>query len=961
MDKEDPRPPLSSDDRRPASSHPGTRSTAAANYAKKTSASVATGRGSPSASVYSHAGSRLQTPPRSGSLARGTSRQGSPQRAHWNDPGASAYDDSPAPPLRISTTTPPESPPSSFDARSAGRSRSSGRGGSNSGGGGGGWRGGSLDRPPTTTARSAEDLGRARTLPRHLPLGNPSDCSSGGRDFDSPSRVPSVDGAFARGASPARSDRSEESTATFAFAQSRHAPVPAVRRGYPFQSSLEPTSWLPARGSSVSRSHSHGRPPLGPSQSAGSTTTTGGGSNGLADKKASLGFGSRLQAEVALVDDRGLLTHAKPFLRKGQGTNVSTLHGFNQNDTRRTASVDRGSVHVESRVAAYNGSTSNNFMVADSDRRGSSVGRGTMAYFDDHSNSGHSTHGGRRVPSPPLMTALRSTRAPSLDAKTTNKMQPASRPRSGSVGAYPDGDFSTVTAATSATSATSATPIDQLESRPFYQRGSSESRAYSQSKSAEQRTAAIKYASEGRSSAERLRGGSLGRYHGNVRAGHNVSPTASSSSSSGGGGSAGGRGEAKPGSQSVSVLRRKLDDLNEFYQASVGSSRTASPGGSSVHTAPLSAAPASPDTASPRSNNINKHHFSGGDDSVDDVGPLVMERVPHPASSAAAKARYHASRSSSPTSSVRSNERTSATTNPHPPISNVLATAAPIKRHSLPRRPSGASTGADGNGLPGSGGGGSAFGSGGGGGRGRGADQRRITASSSTQPRNDTRKLAALAAAKRHASSMPRASTTSSSSSSTRKGPTPKPKEPSPARGSEAYLETGETLASASSATRGESSNGQDTAVKRVVALPAKPPPSSRHDLVGGPQTRYEVETGSADSSCFGADTNQAKRFASENSQGADDKTAATQASKVAAVESKRTFNVKSSERDGCAEVRHHPRYREFYFMRWKLGLDPAIVAQQMQQIGLDPEVIPFMRIGILFAIHCHVHVCTFS
>ena len=942
MDKEEPRLPLSSDERRTASSHPDARSTAAAYYAKKRSAPTATEHGSPqSATGGSHVGSFAQTPPRSGSVARGTTRQGSPQRAHWSEFGTSAYDNSSAPPLRISTTTPPESPPSSFDARSAGRSRSSGRSGSNSGGGA--WRGGSLDRPPTT-ARSTEDLGRSQTLPRQLPSGNPSSRSGDGRGHYSPTREPSAGGASVRGASPARSDRSEESTATFAFAQGRHTSVPAVRRGYPFQSSLEPTSSSPARGSSVSRSHSHGRPPLGPSSSG--STTPGNGGSGVGDKKASLGFGSRLQAETALVDDRGLLTHAKPFLRKGQGTNVSTLHGFNHNDTRRTASVDRGSVHTDRGVATYSGSLANNFTgigsaSAGGERRGSSVGRGTTAYFDGRNNNTNTRNsiGGGRVPSPPSMTALRSTRAPSLDSKiTSNKV--SSRPHSGSVGAYdyPHGDFSALRATNTATS------TDQVESRPFHRRGSSESRAYSQRNSSETRGTAAKHANEEKSAVERLRGGSLGRYQGNARADRNASPAVSSSSSSGGGGSASGRGDAKTGSQSVSVLRRKLDDLNEFYQASVGSSRTASPGGSSVHAASL-AAPASPDTASPRNNDT--HHFGGN--SSFDVGPLLMERVPHPASSAAAKARYHASRSSSPTSSVRSNELTGTTTNSHPPISNALATATTAKRHSLPRRPSGASTGADGNGL--SGNGPSTFSGGGGAGRGRGADQRRITASiSSTKSRNDTRKLAALAAAKRHASSMPRSSTTSysSSSSTTHKGPTPKPKEPSPARGSEAYLESNESLASATNSQAGD--------VKRIV-LPSKPPPSSRNDLVGAQQGRYEVETVSADGSCFGADNTQAKRNATDKGASAADDAAVVRTSKVStAAESKHTTAIsKPNERDGCAEVRHHPRYREFYFMRWKLGLDPAIVAQQMQQIGLDPEV----RAGILFSIFCHapVHV----
>ena len=38
-------------------------------------------------------------------------------------------------------------------------------------------------------------------------------------------------------------------------------------------------------------------------------------------------------------------------------------------------------------------------------------------------------------------------------------------------------------------------------------------------------------------------------------------------------------------------------------------------------------------------------------------------------------------------------------------------------------------------------------------------------------------------------------------------------------------------------------------------------------------------------------------------------------------------------------EVRRHPRYREFYHMRWKLNVEAHVVAQQMAQIGLDPEV----------------------
>jgi len=39
-------------------------------------------------------------------------------------------------------------------------------------------------------------------------------------------------------------------------------------------------------------------------------------------------------------------------------------------------------------------------------------------------------------------------------------------------------------------------------------------------------------------------------------------------------------------------------------------------------------------------------------------------------------------------------------------------------------------------------------------------------------------------------------------------------------------------------------------------------------------------------------------------------------------------------------EVRHHPRYREFYHMRWKLNVEARVVGQQMAQIGLDPEVL---------------------
>lgn len=41
-----------------------------------------------------------------------------------------------------------------------------------------------------------------------------------------------------------------------------------------------------------------------------------------------------------------------------------------------------------------------------------------------------------------------------------------------------------------------------------------------------------------------------------------------------------------------------------------------------------------------------------------------------------------------------------------------------------------------------------------------------------------------------------------------------------------------------------------------------------------------------------------------------------------------------------CVPVRVHPRFREFFFMRWRLGISESLVSQQMQQIGLDPSVV---------------------
>jgi hypothetical protein len=53
---------------------------------------------------------------------------------------------------------------------------------------------------------------------------------------------------------------------------------------------------------------------------------------------------------------------------------------------------------------------------------------------------------------------------------------------------------------------------------------------------------------------------------------------------------------------------------------------------------------------------------------------------------------------------------------------------------------------------------------------------------------------------------------------------------------------------------------------------------------------------------------------------------------------SSNSSNNSSSSANKQVAVRHHPRFREFYFMRWRLGVDPLVVAQQMEQIGLDPQ-----------------------
>jgi hypothetical protein len=340
------------------------------------------------------------------------------------------------------------------------------------------------------------------------------------------------------------------------------------------------------------------------------------------------------------------------------------------------------------------------------------------------------------------------------------------------------------------------------------------------------------------------KGGTTGRNSGSARG--PVPPCESAVRGASGGGASGGA-SGSDGGRSTSALRRKLDDLHEYYQASVtGSSRTGSPG--SVPTP----GPPPDDAGRPRSNG------PGGPRGVDEVSPLV-ERVPHPASSTAAKARYHASRSASPASSTRSSEP--------PGLHSPYSPAAAPHRHSLPRRPS--------------------------------VSTARVRAPNG-ESRGDIRTLAALAAAKRHA-------TSASAPQGAPPGPTPKPKHPSPARGGNRYHEAGDLR-----------SDGQ-----RVN------------------------EEASADGSCFGEDEPAERPAERSHPRVASRAAAATAPSGTGSNGvSRAALGAVSgppapgpTTTTGGAEVRHHPRYREFYFMRWKLGLGASLVAQQMQQIGLDPEV----------------------
>jgi hypothetical protein len=120
------------------------------------------------------------------------------------------------------------------------------------------------------------------------------------------------------------------------------------------------------------------------------------------------------------------------------------------------------------------------------------------------------------------------------------------------------------------------------------------------------------------------------------------------------------------------------------------------------------------------------------------------------------------------------------------------------------------------------------------------------------------------------------------------------------------------------------------------------PPPRSALPALAGAARSHRADDDEVDESAFGDSQEGGGPTVSAAEAAAG---LAVEAALMAAVAPRRVIgsssnssNNSSSSANKQVAVRHHPRFREFYFMRWRLGVDPLVVAQQMEQIGLDPQ-----------------------